>query len=85
METEKISKIIIDMGGKEYEFNGGGGVGPESVGHDELKDDSVDTNNIVDGSVQMQDLNDGVKKNMTHSYDPENEGIRLGGLVGDKE
>lgn len=82
--AEQINKIIIETGGKEYEFSGGG-VGPSSVGHDELKNDSVDTNNIVDGSVQMDDLNDGVKKNMTHSYDAENEGIRLGGLIGDNE
>lgn len=76
METEKISKIIIDMGGKEYEFSGGGGVpAPNSVG----------TEQIIDDSVEMQDLHEDVKKNMTHSYDPENEGIRLGGLVGDKE
>ena len=75
METEKISKIIIDMGGKEYEFSGGGGVpAPNSVG----------TEQIIDDSVEMQDLHEDVKKNMTHSYDPENEGIRLGGLV-DKE
>lgn len=76
METEKISKIIIDMGGKEYEFSGGGGIpAPNSVG----------TEQIIDDSVEMQDLHEDVKKNMTHSYDPENEGIRLGGLVGDKE
>ena len=75
METEKISKIIIDMGGKEYEFSGGGGIpAPNSVG----------TEQIIDDSVEMQDLHEDVKKNMTHSYDPENEGIRLGGLVGDK-
>ena len=76
METEKISKIIIDMGGKEYEFSGGGGIpAPNSVG----------TEQIIDDSVEMQDLHEDVKKNMTHSYDPENEGIRLGGLVGDKD
>ena len=75
METEKISKIIIETGGKEYEFSGGGVPAPNSVG----------TEQIIDDSVEMQDLHEDVKKNMTHSYDPENEGIRLGGLVGDKE
>ena len=76
METEKISKIIIETGGKEYEFSGGGGIpAPNSVG----------TEQIIDDSVEMQDLHEDVKKNMTHSYDPENEGIRLGGLVGEKE
>lgn len=76
METEKISKIIIDMGGKEYEFSGGGGIpAPNSVG----------TEQIIDDSVEMQDLHEDVKKNMIHSYDAENEGIRLGGLIGDNE
>ena len=83
--AEQINKIIIETGGKEYEFSGGGVPAPDSVGHDELKDDSVDTNNIVDGSVQMDDLHEDVKKNMIHSYDAENEGIRLGGLIGDNE
>ena len=76
METEKISKIIIDMGGKEYEFSGGGGIPAPN---------SVRTEQIIDDSVEMQDLHEDVKKNMTHSYDPESEGIRLGGLVGDKD
>lgn len=79
--AESISKLIIDYGGKEYEFAGGGGTpGPESVGHNELKDDAVDTNNIVDGGVQMDDLNEDVKEKMTHTYDAEGEGIKLGGL-----
>jgi hypothetical protein len=30
----------------------------------------------------MEDLNEDVKKNMTHTYDAENEGIKLGGLSG---
>lgn len=74
--AEQINKIIIETGEKEYEFSGGGGIpAPNSVG----------TEQIIDDSVEMQDLHEDVKKNMTHSYDPENEGIRLGGLVGDKE
>ena len=81
-ETKPINEIVIKTGGDEYVFTGGGGQpGPDSVGHEELKDDSVDTNNIVDGSVQMQDLNNEVKDKMTHSYDAEEEGIRLGGII----
>ncbi len=71
--AEQINKIIIETAGKEYEFSGGGGgiPAPNSVGTEQIKDDSV----------EMQDLNEDVKKNMTHSYDAESEGIRLGGLV----
>lgn len=75
-ETKPISRLIIEIDGDEYEFSGGGGVpAPNSVG----------TEQIIDDSVEMQDLHEDVKKNMTHSYDAESEGIRLGGLVGDKE
>lgn len=71
--AEQFNKIIIETGGKEYEFSGGGGgtPAPNSVGTEQIKDDSV----------EMQDLNEDVKKNMTHSYDAESEGIRLGGIV----
>lgn len=60
---------------------GGGGLGPHTVGHEELKTDSVDTDNIVDGSVQEQDLHDDVKDRMTITYDDEDEGIRFGGYA----
>jgi hypothetical protein len=72
-EKETISKLIIEMGGKEYELDGGGGgsqPGPNTVGSVELKDDGV----------MMEDLNTEVKEKMTHIYDSENEGIVLGGL-----
>ena len=74
--AETINKIIIETGGKEYEFSGGGGIpGPNSVG----------TEQLIDNSVEMEDLNDDVKKNMTHSYDAEGEGIRLGGIIGEED
>ena len=41
---------------------------------------SVGTGEIVDGSIQTEDLSDEVKDKMHHSYDEENEGIRLGGM-----
>ena len=69
---EEISRIIIETGGKEYEFVGGGGVpGPNTVG----------TEQIIDGAVETEDLNDDVIERMTHSYDSENEGIKIGGFV----
>ena len=77
--AEAINKIIIETGGKEYEFSGGGG-GSITPGVP-IPHDTVDSVSIVDGSVELEDLNDDVKKNMTHSYDAEGEGIRLGGLV----
>lgn len=72
--AETMTKLIIDVAGKEYEIAAGGGIpAPNSVG----------TEQIIDDSVEMDDLNEEVKKNMTHSYDAEGEGIRLGGLVND--
>ena len=69
---EEISRIIIETGGKEYEFVGGGGVpGPNTVG----------TEQIIDGAVETEDLNQDVIDRMTHSYDSENEGIKIGGFV----
>ena len=72
METEKISKIIIETGGKEYEFSGGGGVpAPDSVGTEQIKD----------GAVEEQDLHDDVKGRMTVTHDVSTGGIRLGGYA----
>jgi len=78
-ETQKINKIIIDMDGKEYEFDGGGGgqPGPHSVGHDELKGDSVGTDNIIDGAVQMEDLHDDVKGKIQKTYDESDETLHM--------
>lgn len=79
-ETKPVSKIIIEFGGNEYEFSGGsGGLTPGVP----IPADTVDTNAIVDGAVEMEDLNDDVKNKMTHSYDSAGEGIVLGGIVAD--
>lgn len=48
---------------------------------DVLKD-GVGTEEIKDGSVQTEDLADDVREKITNTYDPETEGIRLGGLTG---
>lgn len=56
--AEKVKKITFDVFGKEYEFAGGGGEGSQpahdSVGSDELKN----------GSVEMEDLSPDVKANI---------------------
>ena len=60
-ETIKINRMVIDMGGNEYEFNGGGGgqPGPDTVGTEEIKDDAV----------MMEDLNQSVKDEMITKED----------------
>ena len=74
-ETQPINKLIISIGGTDYELDGGGGggqPGPNTVGTDQ----------IIDGAVQMEDLNQEVIDKLTNTYDPDNEGIHLGGNVG---
>lgn len=81
--AETINKLIITIDGVDYEFDGGGGgqPGPHSVGHDELKGDSVGTENIIDGAVEEQDLNDSVKDRMTVTHDASTGGLRIGGYA----
>ena len=73
-ETEKISKLIIEVGGKEYELDGGGGSGP-------LPPDSVGTEQIIDGAVEEEDLHDDVKDRMTITHDSSTNGLRIGGYA----
>ena len=71
-ETKPVSKLIIDCGGIDYVFSGGGGTpGPDTVG----------TEQIIDGAVQEQDLNDNVKDRMTVTHDASTGGIRIGGYA----
>ena len=58
---ETIDKMIIQVGDKEYEFAGGGGSQPlpDSVGTEEIKDDSI----------EMEDLNQSVKDAMVTDAD----------------
>ena len=42
---------------------------------------TVGTKQIIDGSVELEDLNTEVKDKMTNHYDAQGEGIVLGGLV----
>lgn len=48
--AEKIEKVVIDMGGREYEFAGGGQPTADSVGSEEIKNKAV----------MLEDLNDEV-------------------------
>lgn len=78
-ETKPINKIIIEMGGDEYVFAGGGGGGlTPGV---PIPADTVDTNAIIDGAVQEQDLNDSVKDRMTVTHDASTGGLRIGGYA----
>lgn len=72
-ETIKINKLIIETGGNEYEFDGGGGgvPGPDTVGTEEIKD----------GAVIMDDLNDSVKEKITNTYSANDRRLTLGNVV----
>jgi len=76
--AEAINKIIIETGGKEYEFSGGGG-GSITPGVP-IPHDTVDSQSIVDGSIKPEDLSSGLKDSLTPSYDADGEGIKLSGL-----
>ena len=67
-DTKPINQLIIEMGGNEYVFAGGGGQpGPDSVGTEELKD----------GAVEMQDLHDDVKDKIQKTYDEDDETLHM--------
>ena len=81
-------ELIVDL--TEFGFgvrtvrvlSGGGGLqpAPHSVGHEEMQENAVGSDNIIDGAVEMDDLNQEVKDKLHHSYDPSDEGIKLGGI-----
>ena len=69
-ETQKINKLIIETGGVEYELDGGGGggqPGPNTVG----------TEQIIDGAVQMEDLNDDLKDKISRVYNQDEESMSM--------
>ena len=72
-EEKPISKLIIEIDGDDYVFTGGG-TGP-------LPPDSVNTEQIVDGAVEEQDLHEDVKGRMTITHDSSTGGLRLGGYA----
>ena len=53
---------------------------PEGSTIDVVPPSSVGTDQIVDGSVQSQDMSDDVRNRLTPKYDEQGEGIKLGGL-----
>lgn len=68
--AETMTKLIIDVAGKEYEIAAGGGVpGPDSVG----------TVQIIDGSVEMEDLNGEVRDRLVNTYDSDNRTLYING------
>ena len=68
-ETKPMSTLIIEVGGEEYVFAGGGGVEPGVP----LPDDTVGSNAIIDGAVQEEDLHDDVKAKIQKTYDQDDE------------
>ena len=73
-DTQPINKLIISIGGTDYELDGGGGGGQPGP-------DTVGTEQIIDGAVEEQDLNDTVKNRMTITHDSSTGGLRLGGYA----
>ena len=72
-ETQTINKLIITIGGTDYELDGGGGSGP-------LGPNTVGTEQIIDGAVEMEDLHDDVVGKMTNTYHRDEEKLTLGSL-----
>lgn len=65
--AETISKLIIEIDGKDYEFSGSGTPAADSVGTEQIKD----------GAVEMQDLNDSVKEKITKTYNESEETLEM--------
>ena len=60
-ETKKsITSLTLNMDGEEYVMQGGGGIQPGVP----IPADTVDTDAIIDGAVEMEDLNQKVKDTM---------------------
>ena len=65
----KKQKLQIQTGDTIYEIDGGGGgvPGPDTVG----------TEQIIDGAVEMQDLHDDVKGKIQKTYDEDDETLHM--------
>ena len=61
-ETKKLSRLTVEMGGSAYELDGGGsgGLTPGVP----IPADTVDSAAIIDGAVEMEDLNEEVRDAM---------------------
>ena len=62
--AEELKKLVIEIYGKEYEYEGGAGTPAPN---------SVDSSTIKDGSVQIVDLHDDVKQKIQKTYDEDDE------------
>lgn len=62
----KIGKVTYRMDGEDYVLEGGGGGLTPGV---PIPHDTVDSDAIIDGAVQMRDLNDEVKDEMVTQDD----------------
>lgn len=54
---EKLNNLIVNVCGKEYEFSGGGSITPGVP----IPEDTVNSNSVLDGSLQRNDMDDDVK------------------------
>ena len=75
-ETQTINKLIIEIGGVDYELDGGGGGGGLTPGVP-IPHDTVDSDSIIDGSVEVEDLNDSVKAKIQKTYDEDDESLHM--------
>ena len=73
-EVKPINKLVIEMGGDEYVFSGGGGSITPGV---PIPEDTVNSAAIIDGAVEMQDLNDSVKAKIQKTYDEDDETLHM--------
>lgn len=64
-EEKPVSKLVIEFGGNNCVFSGGGGVEPGVP----LPENTVDSRSIMDDAVQMEDLNQNVKDKMVTDDD----------------
>lgn len=55
---------------------------PEGSTIEVLPENSVGTEQIKDGAVELDDLNDDVKEKMTNTYDSDSKKLTLGGIAG---
>ena len=80
-QEEKFEKITIDLRPFGWGIRDVNVIWPEDHEGGQPGPDSVGTDEIIDGSVQEQDLNDSVKDRMTVTHDSATGGLRLGGYA----